>query len=135
MNWNKFFIVLLGSLVMVATISCQKPFPSTINVIHNQQLIKSYPIPEIKKMPVRSFIKEGKIESGPSLSYLLLDAGFTKVKEVTVKNEKGESYQTSQIENLILDITNRGTVKLASETLSKNKWIKDISEIVVETQP
>lgn len=35
-------------------------------------------------------------------------------------------------EGWILDISNRGMLKLAADDLSRQKWVRDVNEIVVE---
>ena len=128
--------VSLGLLMISLVISC-KTSNSTyeIKILQNQQLVKSYSMDVINKMSFKSFVKDGTIESGPSLAYLLNDAGITTYSIVTLKNQIGEIFNidhTQNTEDYILDITNHGTVKLASEKLPKNKWFKDITEISVD---
>jgi len=129
-------LVTVCCILLVMMGSCQNTTKSyNLVVVQNQQPIKAYTIKMIQKMPSKSFILDGKVESGPTLAVLLEDAGIKEFSEIFVKNDAGEYFQTKNPEKYILDITNRGTVKLASEELSKDQWLKDITEIESKSQP
>ena len=128
--------VFTGLMSLFLLTSCQSAKnPYQISITQNQQVIKTYSLEMIQKMPVKSFAKDGKIESGPSVAVLLEDLGIKDFSKLTFKNGSGETFQVINPENFILDITNRGTCKLASEKLSKEQWLKDITEIEIETEP
>jgi hypothetical protein len=136
MNKKVLLVLVLGLVMSFPLVSCRSiSKPYFVKVIQNQQLIKSYRLDDIKKMPVHSFVKDGIIESGPTLAYLLEDAGIKSFTSITLKNAKGEFYKIQSSMGEIIDITNRGSIKLASENIAKNKWLKDIIEISVETLP
>jgi hypothetical protein len=136
MSKKDFLTFTVGFMSLLVLASCQSAKTSyEVKITKNQQLIKSYTMQDIQKMPTKSFMEDGKIESGPTLSYLLIDAGITEYSNITIKNEVGKKYKTKTPEGYILDITNRGSVKLASENLPKEQWLKDITEIAIETKP
>jgi hypothetical protein len=136
MKRNRFLKATVCLVSLSWLISCQSiKNPYGLMVVQNQQPIKTFTIEMIQKLPAKSFIMDGKLESGPTVASLLENAGIKDFVEISIKNGSGESFQTKTPEKFILDITNRGTVKLASEELSKEKWLKDVTEIEIIGRP
>lgn len=107
----------------------------TVKITQKDKELKSYTIDDIKKLPASKIEVEGKQEEGPSLVDILKDAGVQEYSRLTIKGAyRTEATLTKeQIEkSSILDITNHGTVKLATVAIPKKEWIKDIIEITVE---
>lgn len=88
----------------------------------------------LKTLPLAQVTAEGKIEEGPYLKDVLVLAGVTEFKEVTLTGSSNPVTLTfEQVdENTILDFNNHGTMKLSSTYVEKAKWTKDVSEIVVK---
>jgi hypothetical protein len=93
--------------------------------------IKSYSLDDLKKFKLGRITVQGKIEEGPLLMDVLKNAGVKKYSKVTLKGRDGSITRTSKqiTKNVILDFTNRGTVKFCSTDVPKEKWIHDITEI------
>lgn len=88
----------------------------------------------IKTLSVAQVTAEGRVEEGPLLKDVLALAGVTEFTEVTLTGSASPVTLTfEQVdENTILDLTNRGTLKLASTYVPKENWTKDISQITVK---
>lgn len=91
-------------------------------------------IEDLKTLPLKQVTAEGKVEEGPGLLEVLNFAGITEFSEVTLTGTSSPAVLTrAQVdENTILDLTNHGTVKLATTYIPKANWTKDVAEIVVK---
>ena len=70
---------------------------------------------------------------GSALKTGLAAAGVAEFNEVIVSGPKSSQTLTREQvdEQTVLDLTNRGTVKLAGPALAKVDWVKDVDLIVV----
>lgn len=93
----------------------------------------SFSVDDIKALPLAQYMAEGKVEEGPALLAVLEAAGVTEFTEVIVSGPKSSQTLTRQQvdEQTVLDLTNRGTVKLSGPALAKVDWVKDVDIIVV----
>ncbi len=87
----------------------------------------------LEGLPQSTVEVEGKSESGPALLEVLKAAGITDFQQVTLTGDVVLALAKDQItSDVLLDFTNRGTVKLAATSIAKNKWVKDITKIEVK---
>jgi|GEM_PF-4153083 len=138
MKYKSWLSALLIGVLTVMIGGCATSAPFELQILLDKQPYKLVTMKEIKTMPVESFIKDGKVESGPSITTLLQFAGIQTYSKIEVMNKAYELVEFTSEQNLnqlILDITNRGNVKLASEFIPKKNWIKDITTIAVTTHP
>lgn len=136
---NKYWIgfVMIGLIVAFFS-GCAVSSPYELQILLNKQPYKLLSMKEIKTMPAESFVMDGKIESGPTVATLLQYAGIQTYAKIEVMNEAYELVEfTSEqdLKQLILDISNRHNVKLASRSIPKKDWMKDITTIAVSTHP
>lgn len=91
-------------------------------------------IEDLKTLPLKQVTAEGKVEEGPGLLDVLNFAGVTEFSEVTLTGTSNPAVLTREQvdDNTILDLTNHGTVKLATTYIPKANWTKDVAEIVVK---
>ncbi len=91
-------------------------------------------INDLKTLPLKQVTVEGKVEEGPGLLDVLKFAGVTEFKEVALTGTSNPATLTREQvdDNTILDLTNHGTVKLATTYIPKASWTKDVAEIVVK---
>ena len=99
----------------------------TVKVVKNGQVLKEYTLSDLKKFKMVEFTVDGKVQEGPALEDLLRGFSYQKVILVGVNGEM--ELTKNQVKDVILDFTHRGTVKMASKSIPKSKWIKDIYEI------
>ncbi len=80
---------------------------------------------------------DGDTQTGPRLLDVLAASGVEdwQTAEVIGMGE-GRTFEVGlditaaeADENWILDVTNRGTLKLAAETLARERWVRDVGEI------
>ncbi len=91
-------------------------------------------IKDLKTLPFKQITVDGKVEEGPGLLDVLKFAGVTEFKEVALTGTSSPATLTrAQVDdNTILDLTNHGTVKLATTYIPKPNWTKDVAEITVK---
>ncbi len=128
-------LILLGLFVLaILTEGCisggKEEQGYAIKVVKNGQVLKEYTLNDLKKFKMIEFTVDGKVQEGPALEDLLRGLSYQKVILVGV-NGKMELTK-DQVKDVILDFTHRGTVKMASKSIPKSEWIKDIYEIDLE---
>ncbi len=91
-------------------------------------------INDLKTLPLKQLVVEGKVEEGPGLLDVLKFAGVTDFKEVSLTGSAGPATLTREQvdDHTILDFNNHGTVKLATTYIPKPDWTKDVAEIIVK---
>lgn len=91
-------------------------------------------INDLKSLPLKQLTVEGKVEEGPGLLDVLHFAGVNEFKEVALTGTSSPATLTREQvdDNTILDLTNHGTVKLATTYIPKADWTKDVAEITVK---
>lgn len=107
-------------------------------IIKNEVVIKEYNLNEIIKLPQKTFIQEGSIETGPNLAYFMTSNEIKDILKISVITISGEAFNLGKDlnpEDLILEIVNKSTLKLVSAKLHKDQWIKDVSAISFVTNP
>jgi hypothetical protein len=80
---------------------------------------------------------DGDIQDGPRLLDVLAASGVEEWRTAEVIGMgEGRTFEVgldiSRVdadEEWVLDVTNRGTLKLAAETLARNEWVRDVGEI------
>jgi len=136
---RKKIVLSIVMLVMLISLSggCKKS-DYQLQILFDKQPYRSFTLKEIKSMPAESFVMDGKIESGPSLASLLAFSGIQTYYKIEIMNEAYELIEFSaeqDLKTIILDITNRVNVKLASKNIAKKDWMKDITTIAVTSHP
>lgn len=89
---------------------------------------------DIQALPSTRIMAEGQPEEGPSLLDVLAAAQLTTFDTVTLRGRDGviSFAQTELTPDLILDITQRGTVKIVSPTIPREARVRDIHTIEVQ---
>lgn len=92
-----------------------------------------FTVEDVKALPLAQYMTEGKVEEGPKLLDVLARAGVDEFSEVVISGPKSSQTLTrAQVDDrTVLDLTNRGTVKLATPAIAKADWVKDVDLILV----
>jgi hypothetical protein len=80
---------------------------------------------------------DGDTQSGPRLLDVLAASGVEEWQTAEVIGMgEGRTFEVGldvaaadADEDWVLDVTNRGTLKLAAEALARNQWVRDVGEI------
>lgn len=91
-------------------------------------------IDQLKTLPLGTVKAEGKVEEGPRIEDVLNFVGVGNFSSVKLTGINGDITLSSEVvyDDAVLDFTNHGTVKLATASVAKDEWIKDISIIEVQ---
>ena len=117
-----------------ATTSSSSSTPALFKIIKADGTEFGVTLDAVKGLPLAQITVDGKVEEGPKLLDVLNLAGVTDFTQVTLTGSSAPAALTREQvdDNTILDITNRGTMKLATTYIPKADWTKDISEITVK---
>lgn len=93
-----------------------------------------FTLEDLSALPLTSIISEGSPQEGPALLDVLKAAGVTEFTSLAITGREGTfTFQSSEITpEVVLDFNNRGSVKLASPSLSREQRIRDITKIEVK---
>lgn len=72
------------------------------------------------------------VQEGPSVAAVLAEAGVTGPLDVTVTGDEGTvAFTAAELAGAVLDVTNRGTTKLAGADLPRDRWIRSVTALEV----
>jgi hypothetical protein len=94
----------------------------------------TFSLDSLARLPFVRVMADGKEQEGPTLSTVLAAAGARDYSGVTVIGRIGRLRlaRSSVTADVLLDFTNRATVKLASPHIPKSRWVKDVTRIEVQ---
>ena len=109
-----------------------------VRVLDGTRVLASYDVDELKALGEVTIIADGKSEQGPSLTRVLQDAGVASYSRLTiqgagVRDDGSIILSADQVaDDVILDIANRGTVKVVGPDIPWDDRVRDITDIIVE---
>jgi hypothetical protein len=110
-----------------------KPAEALFQLVRPDGAIVNFAMADLKKLPLTSIMVGAKAEEGPALLEVLKAAGVTDFKQVTVSGDGSLTLTKAQITpQVVLDFSNRGTVKIAGPDLPIPSPAKDLTLIKVE---
>jgi hypothetical protein len=110
-----------------------KPADALLQLVKADGSTVNFTMADLKKLPLTSIMIGAKAEEGPALLEVLKAAGVTDFKQVTVSGDGVLTLTKAQITpQVVLDFSNRGTVKIASPDLPIPSPAKDLTLITVE---
>jgi len=110
----------------------------TVEVRRGDDVLAVYDLEELQAMPQMTVSALGKAESGPSLNSVLDAAGVAQYDSVRVigpaVRDDGElRLESSEVTpGVLLDVSNRGTVKIVGPDMAWDDRVRDVTDIVVE---
>ena len=110
-----------------------KPADALFQLVKPDGSAVNFTMADLKNLPLTSIMIGAKAEEGPALLEVLKAAGVTDFKQVTVSGDGTLTLTKAQITSqVVLDFSNRGTVKIASPDLPIPSPAKDLTLIKVE---
>lgn len=71
-------------------------------------------------------------QEGPAVAAVLAEAGVDGPVDVTVTGDEGTvAYTAAELAGAVLDVTNRGTTKLAGADLPQDRWLRNVTSLAV----
>jgi hypothetical protein len=110
------------------------PEGALLQVVAADGKATAFTLAQLKALPTATITVEGKVEDGFRLRSLLEAVGVTDFTQVVLTGLDGMNVASSaQVDdNFLLDFTNRDTVKVATTSIPKANWAKDIYLIEVK---
>jgi len=107
-------------------------------VRQGDEVLARYDLEDMKAFPQSTVRALGKVETGPTLLSVLSDAGVEEFEAIRVigpgVRDDGEIVLPSSeiTPGVLLDIAERGTVKVVGPAMDWDDRVRDITDIVVE---
>lgn len=101
-----------------------------------QEEIGRLTVADLRELPQAHITAAGKNQDGPLLTSALKAVGLEGVKGVTiigmgVRDDGRLDLGAAELPSVVLDFSDRGTVKACSPDLAWADWVRDVTEIAV----
>jgi len=107
----------------------------SVAVMQGGRLLRRFTVADLRALQSVTATIEGKEQDGPAVTTLLTAAGAGTYQTLSVKGigarDSGRlSLDAAGVnDRLMLDFSDRGTVKICSPDLEWNQWVRDVVEI------
>ena len=111
--------------------------PYTISVVRNSNVLATFDIDQLEALGMKRVKMQGKYEEGPPLLTVLEAAGVQDFETASIVGlgvrDSGylELPRQDIDENVLIDIANRGTCKIAGPNIAWGDRVRDITRIEV----
>ncbi len=112
--------------------------PYRVVVRRGDEVLATYDLPALEAFDQTKVEILGKTEEGPSLTTVLKDAGVERFDSIRVigpgVRDDGEAVLSSKevTPGVLLDVSNRGTVKLVGPAMAWSDRVRDVTDIIVD---
>ncbi|MDJ0923955.1 MAG: hypothetical protein QNJ77_05285 [Acidimicrobiia bacterium] len=109
-----------------------------LRIVVGDEIVRDWTLAELEQeVPTAEITVDGDIESGPSLLGVVAASGVDDWRSAEVLGmSEGRvvavalEIDASEVDDTwVLDVTNRGTLKLAAIDLPRQQWVRDVAEI------
>ena len=141
---NKAFGRLLASLVTVALLTAGlgacgglHTSDTSLTVQQNGRKLADLSLSQLQQLPQIDVAtpqsRGAKVQRGPTVRAILTAAGAARVESVRVEGrDQPQTVTAGELtEQLILCLTKRNTLKLAGAQLGTERWVRDVTTLVV----
>lgn len=131
--------VLAGILVGGGIGACGVPAGSgaTLAVQQNSRVLARLALPQLQALPQVEITtpqsRGARTQKGPTVRSILDRAGANGVDSVRVEGrDPAQTVTAAELtDQVILNVTKRHTLKLAGSHLGTDRWVRDVTELVV----
>ncbi len=122
---------------VVACVSSATDAPSYLVVQQNGRVLNRFTLPQLQDLPQLEILTPqshgAKSQNGPTVRSILDAAGATGVDHVRVEGrDPAQTLSANELTNqLILSVTKRNTLKLTGTQIGTDRWIRDVTTLVV----
>ena len=103
------------------------------------QQVARYGLDDLRSLEFVSIEADGRAEEGPRLLDVLQKAGIESFSSVTVRGQAPGRIGSAELtleaaevtDQVVLDVSQRDTLKLAGPEIDSNRWVVDVTEIAV----
>lgn len=110
----------------------------SITVYNGSRFIKRFTLTDLRRLAQTSFTWEGKAQNGPALATVLKAAGIGGYASLAIKGmglyDSGHLTLTAAqaAAGVVVAFNQRGTTKICGPKLSRDAWVRDVTEIHVD---
>lgn len=110
----------------------------SVKVVHAGKVLRSFSLADLHALPTTHVVMDEKEQDGPTLAAVLEAAGAGNPAAVSIVGtglrDSGRLHLTAaQItDRVVVDFSDRGTVKVCSPDIAWSDWVRDVTEIRVE---
>jgi hypothetical protein len=103
----------------------------------NGQVLARLSLPQLQHLPQVEVVtpqsRGAQVQKGPTVRSILNTAGATSVERLRVEGRDPAQTLTAAdlTDQLILNVTKRNTLKLTGTKLSTDRWVRDVTTLVV----
>lgn len=107
--------------------------PTIFDIVQADGTSQPFTLEQLKALPFKSIMAGGKPQEGPAVLDVLASVGIDDFQKVTIAGDGSLTFTRAEVtDELILDLNNHGTVKLASPDLPIPSPVKEVKTITVE---
>ncbi len=135
-------VLLVGTAVGIETLMSSGTSGSdaeyVVVVIRDGEVLERFTMDDIRDFDMATVEVLGKFEEGPTLLAVLESAGVTDFERVHIggmgiRDDGSITLTRAEVtDEVLLDIANRGTVKVVGPDIAWEDRVRDVTEIVVE---
>jgi hypothetical protein len=110
----------------------------TVKVVQAGKVLKAFSLADLHRLPVTHVVMNEKEQDGPTLTAVLQAAGVSGPVPVSIggtglRDSGHLRLSAAQLTSkVVLDFTDRGTVKACSPDIAQPDWVRDVTEIRVD---
>ena len=107
----------------------------TVAVTRNGSVVRRFTVADLRALPQSAETIDGKTQDGPLVSAVLAAAGVRGYTQLTVKGAGVRDSGSLTLRSphipagLMVDFSDRGTVKVCCPTLAWGQWVRDVTAI------
>jgi hypothetical protein len=111
--------------------------PYVVRIVRDGRMLKSFKLPELEGLGMKTVTMQGQPESGPTLLSVLRSAGVSSFSTVTVLGAGArdggriELARSAIDDRVLLDIAKRGTTKVCGPDIQWSQRVRDVLDIEV----
>jgi hypothetical protein len=109
----------------------------TVSVVRDEEVVRVFDLEELRDFDTRQMEMQGEVQEGPPLLDVLGEAGVTDFSSVTIvgaglRDSGRIVLKSGDIdENVLLDFSSRGTVKVCGPEIVWEDRVRDVERIEV----
>lgn len=129
--------IIIGVLAVLAVLTgCSGGGAYTLAVTRGGTTLATFDLAALQGMPQVHVSTPGTgndgSQDGPAVRTVLDRAGAGAAASVAVTGDEGtRTFTAAELATAVLDVTNRGTTKLAGADLPRERWVRNVTTLAV----
>jgi hypothetical protein len=110
----------------------------SVAVVRDGSVVRRFSVTDLQALPQGRIVVDDKEQDGPTVRSVLTASGVDDFEQLTVKgaglrDDGALSLPATRVDDtLLLDFSDRGTVKVCSPAIDWGDWVRDVSELRVD---